>query len=136
LPPGEPRARGTAAQARGGTGEFDGVRAYRRGDPLKNVVWKKAARAMATGSGELVSRDDQQNHGHELWLNFAHAGTGSGLGAGSATDTEARLSRLCAWVLQADQHGLVYGLRLPRQDITPDSGEAHKRQCLEALALC
>ena len=34
------------------SGEFEGVRAYRRGDPLKLVVWKKAAK-----SPELVSRD-------------------------------------------------------------------------------
>ena len=50
--------------------------------------------------------------------------------------TEARLSRLCAWVLQADRLGLNYGLRLPGLEIKPGSGEAHKRQCLEALALC
>jgi uncharacterized protein (DUF58 family) len=49
---------------------------------------------------------------------------------------EQKLSRLCAWVLQADQQGLDYGLRLPAVDIPPGSGEAHKRQCLEALALC
>ena len=51
-------------------------------------------------------------------------------------DTEARLSRLCAWLLQADKLGLSYGLRLPGLQIKPSSGEAHKRQCLEALALC
>ena len=32
--------------------------------------------------------------------------------------------------------GLDYGLRLPAQEVKPGSGEAHKRQCLEALALC
>src|SRR5262249_5604201 len=37
------------ARPRPGTGtEFDGVRAYRRGDTLRQVVWKKAAR-----TGEL-----------------------------------------------------------------------------------
>ncbi len=49
---------------------------------------------------------------------------------------EARLSRLCAWVLQADRLGLDYGLRLPGNEVRPGSGEAHKRRCLEALALC
>ena len=47
-----------------------------------------------------------------------------------------RLSRLAAWVLQADKLGVDYGLRLPGQQIAPDSGEAHRRRCLEALALC
>ena len=122
LPPGEPRA-GSAGLARApAVGEFDGVRAYRRGDPMKLVVWKKAAK-----SDELVSRDAQQAQRHELWLDFAHAG---------AIQPEARLSRLAAWVLQADKLGLDFGLRLPGLEIRPASGEAHKRRCLEALALC
>ncbi len=88
---------------------------------MKLVVWKKAAK-----SDELVSRDTQQAQRRELWLDFTHAG---------AADTEARLSRLAAWVLQADKLGVDYGLRLPGQQIAPDSGEAHRRRCLEALAL-
>jgi len=122
LPEGEPRAGVAGPSRQHSSGEFDGVRAYRRGDPMKMVVWKKAAK-----SGELVSRDTQQAQRHELWLDFTRAG-----GAG----TEARLSRLAAWVLQADKLGLDYGLRLAGLEIPPDSGEAHKRRCLEALALC
>nr|WP_315426061.1 DUF58 domain-containing protein [uncultured Albidiferax sp.] len=122
LPPGQPRAGGSSHSAVQATGEFDGVRAYRRGDPLKLVVWKKAAKA-----DELVSRDSQQAQRHELWLDYAQAG---------ALGLEAKLSRLCAWVLLADQHGLDYGLRLPGLEIPPSTGEAHKRRCLEALALC
>jgi uncharacterized protein (DUF58 family) len=127
LPPGEPRSGGAAAARQQTTGEFDGVRGYRRGDPLKLVVWKKAASAMARGSDELVSRDTQQTQRYELWLDFAHTGL---------QDTEGRLSRLCAWVLQADRLGVDYGLRLPGVEIKPACGEAHKRRCLEALALC
>lgn len=127
LPAGEPRSGGAAhaAQAQN-TGEFDGVRGYRRGDPLKLVVWKKAAKADDSGSG-LVVRDTQQAQRHELWLDFMQAGTGG---------AEQKLSRLCAWVLAADKLALDYGLRLPALQIKPGSGEAHKRQCLEALALC
>jgi len=122
LPPGSPRSGGPAATHFQSTGEFDGVRAYRRGDPLKLVVWKKAAKA-----DELVSRDTQQAQRYELWLDFAQAGRMS---------TESKLSRLTAWVLQADRLGLDYGLRLPGQEIEPATGEAHKRRCLEALATC
>jgi uncharacterized protein (DUF58 family) len=122
LPPGEPRAGGAAAARVQSTGEFDGVRAYRRGDPLKLVVWKKAAKA-----DELVSRDTQQAQRYELWLDFGQAGS---LG------TEHQLSRLTAWVVQAERLGLDYGLRLPGQEIKPATGEAHKRRCLEALATC
>jgi uncharacterized protein (DUF58 family) len=127
LPPGEPRTGGAAAAARvHSSGEFDGIRGYRRGDPLKLVMWKKAAKADDQGNG-LVVRDTLQAQRYELWLDFAQAGK---------RGTEAQLSRLCAWVLQADKLGLSYGLRLPGQQIKPSSGEAHKRQCLEALALC
>jgi uncharacterized protein (DUF58 family) len=127
LPPGEPRSGGAAAAVRAqNSGEFDGVRGYRRGDPMKLVVWKKAAKDDGQGSG-LVVRDTQQAQRHELWLDFAQAGSAG---------VEQKLSRLCAWVLLADKLSLDYGLRLPSLEIKPASGEAHKRLCLEALAVC
>ena len=127
LPPGEPRSGAASATARvQSSGDFDSVRGYRRGDPLKLVMWKKAAKADEQGNG-LVVRDAQQAQRHELWLDFVQAGS---------LDTEGRLARLCAWVLQADKLGLSFGLRLPGVQIKPSSGEAHKRLCLEALALC
>ena len=130
LPPGEPRAQGAGSAARAqSSGEFDGVRGYRRGDPLKNVLWKKAAKAgeQSGESGGLVVRDTQQADRHELWLDIRQTGS---------LDLEHKLSRLCAWVLQADRLGLDYGLRLSALEIKPASGEAHKRRCLEALATC
>ena len=127
LPPGEPRSGGTGSAPSHGRTEFDGVRAYRRGDPMKLVVWKKAAQAFASGNGTLIARDAQQPHRHELWLD--HAPTG-------LPDMEARLSRLTAWVLQADRLGLDYGLRLPGKEIAMGHGAAQRRRCLEALALC
>ena len=122
LPPGEPRAGGAAQLRAHASGEFEGVRAYRRGDPMKLVVWKKAAK-----SDELVSRDTLQAQRMELWLDFRECGL---------ADPEGRLARLAAWVLQADRLGQDYGLRLPGQEIRPAHGEAHRRRCLEALALC
>ena len=130
LPPGEPRAQGAgAAERTQRSGEFDGVRGYRRGDPLKNVLWKKAAKAgeHSGDSAGLVVRDTQQAERHDLWLDLRQAGP---------PDLERQLSRLCAWVLQADRLGLRYGLRLGAAEVQPGSGQAHKRQCLEALALC
>jgi uncharacterized protein (DUF58 family) len=128
LPPGVPKA-GTAATAPSAPGaEFDGVRAYRRGDPLKAVVWKRVAQAMARGSDDLVSRDHASaQQTHELWLDWAHTGT---------ADTELRASRLTAWVLQAERLGMPYGLRLPGREFPPNLGGPHRLQCLEALALC
>jgi len=126
LPAGQPRAGcGTAAAMRS-AGEFDGVRAYQRGDPMKLIVWKKAAQALSTGAGDMVSRAAQQSQRHELWLDFA---------AVPLPDTEARLARLTAWVLHADRLNLEYGLRLPGSTLAPDSGPAHCQRCLQALAL-
>ncbi len=130
LPPGEPLA-GPAAATRIApsriAGEYDGVRAYRPGDPRKLVVWKKAARAQAAGSDALVSRDTQAALRQALWLDAQHAGL---------ADAEARLSRLCAWVLMADRLGVDYGLRVGGVVVKPGQGEAHRRRCLEVLATC
>ena len=122
LPSGEPLAGGAAPAHLHASGEYDGVRAYRRGDPLKLIVWKKAAKA-----DELVSRDNGQVQRFELWLDQRHTGT---------AHTEQQLSRLCAWLLQAERLELDYGLRLSGLEIHPGRGEAHKKRCLEALALC
>lgn len=122
LPAGEPRAGSGAAASARASGEFDGVRAYQRGDPMKRIVWKKFARV-----GELVTRDTQQMQRQALWLDFARTGV---------LPPEARLSRLTAWVLAADAQQLDYGLRLPGVEIAPAGGVAHRQRCLEALATC
>ncbi len=121
LPAGEPRAGLALPRPTGTSGDTDGVRPYRRGDPRKLIVWKKLAKA-----DELVSRDAQQAQHFELWLDHSQTG---------ATDPEQRLSRLCAWVLQAEKQGLDYGLRVAGTEVPPASGEAHKKRCLQALAL-
>jgi len=126
LPPGQPRDGSAGAASTRAEGEFDGVRAYRQGDTLRQIVWKKAAKAWAAGSGELVSRDGQQAQRHELWLDGAATGM---------HDIEARIARLAAWVLQADRLGLDYGLRLPGLHIAQGSGAGQRHRCLEALAL-
>jgi uncharacterized protein (DUF58 family) len=127
LPAAHASGRGEATSRRAEGSETDGVRAYRRGDPLKLVVWKRAAQAQATGSEDLVSRDTQQAHRQELWLDAQATGL---------ADPEGRLSRLCAWVLMADRLGVDYGLRVAGRTIAPSHGEAHRKHCLEALALC
>ncbi len=122
LPPGEPRSGAGLAGGARASGEFDGVRAYQRGDPMKLIVWKKFAK-----SDELVSRDTLHMQRQELWLDFARLG---------GLDVEGRVSRLTAWVLMADEQGLDYGLRLPGVEIAPAGGMAQRLRCLEALAAC
>ncbi len=106
-------------------GEVEGVRAYRRGDPLKLIAWKKAAKTLDSG-GDLVSRDTSASAHQELWLDWQACGT---------LAPEERLSRLTAWTLAAHRAGADYGLRLPGVDIAPADGDAQRRHCLEALAL-
>ena len=132
LPMGEPSSGEVKLSPVQASGEFDGVRSYRRGDPLKQVVWKKAAKVWGDAgehetdaTSQLISRDMQHTQAQVLYLDFSRTGCAT---------VEASLSRLCAWVIQADQLGLTYGLRLPRLEISPAQGEAHKHQCLQALA--
>ena len=105
--------------------EAQDVRPYRRGDPLKWVLWKKAARLAGSAQPQWLSRDFGLPSAAELWLDASRCGL---------ADEEARRARLCAWVLQAEAQGLRYGLRLPGLEIAPDHGPAQRRRCLEALA--
>ena len=125
LPAARP-AFGSAAEARRSEGgEIEGVRAYRRGDPMKLIAWKKAAQALETGA-ELVSRDTTTSARQELWLDWS---------ACAPLAAEARLSRLAAWTLAAHRADADYGLRLPGLELDPGDGEAQRLRCLESLAL-
>ncbi len=115
------------ARSSGGS-ELEGVRAYRRGDALKLVVWKKAAQAQASG-GDLVMRDTASTASQELLLEWQHTGI---------SGTEERLSRLVAWVLAAESTpntSTRYGLTAQGIHLPPDSGPGHRDACLRALAL-
>ena len=125
LPPARPMPGGPTQVRQSQGAEIEGVRAYRRGDPMKLVFWKKAAKALEAG-GELVSRDTSAASQRELWLDWHACG---------ALPPEDRLSRLTAWVLAAERAGVHYGLALPGDERPRGHGEAHRRACLEAMAL-
>lgn len=118
------RATGMTRLADAAPSDTDGVRPYRRGDPLQHIAWKKSAQSLA-GSGGLVSRERTTAARGESLLDWA---------ATAGLDTERRLSRLCAWVLIADRSGQPYALALPDGPIERGSGAAHRRRCLERLA--
>ena len=125
LPAARPVAGGATQARRSEGGEIEGVRGYRRGDPLKLIAWKKAAQALETGA-ELVSRDTSTSARQELWLEWTACGM---------LDPEQRLSRLAAWVLAAHRADADYGLRLPGLEIEPGDGDVQRARCLQALAL-
>lgn len=125
LPPAHATSGGPSIRRSAEGGETEGIRSYRRGDPIKLVVWKKAARSLEAG-GDLVSRDTSAAVQQQLWLDWQQC---TGLAP------EERLSRLTAWVLAADRAAAEHGLRLPGLELPPGHGEMQRRQCLEALAL-
>lgn len=108
--------------AGGGSDDFAGLRPYQASDSPRHINWKAAAR----GQG-LQTKLFSGRAAAELWLDWnalpAHLGV------------EEKLSRLTRWVLTSDQDGLRYGLRLPGLELAPDAGEAHRLNCLRALAL-
>jgi len=102
-------------------GDFRGFQNYQPGDPLKRIHWK----GVAKGQGVHVKEYRGEDNG-EFYLNWAQT---------PGPDTEARISQLCRWVIDAEQAGVRYGLRLPGANIAPGTGAIHSRRCLEALAL-
>ncbi|MDQ0143403.1 DUF58 domain-containing protein [Cupriavidus necator] len=113
-------AHAAASAARGDDG-IDQLRRYRSGDPLHRIAWKHSAR-----TGRWLSRAGDPPTQPARWLDW-HA-----LPAGM--QAEARLSRLCAWLLAAGDE-VEIGLRLPGVELPPARGASHRRACLEALAL-
>lgn len=100
---------------------IDQLRKYRPGDPLHRIAWKHSAR-----TGRWLSRTGHVPRQPGCWIDWD--------ALPFTMDTEARLSRLCAWVLAAGDH-VDLGLRLPGVEIAPGAGPAHRRACLEALAI-
>ncbi len=104
-----------------GSEDYAGFRSYAPGDSPRRIAWKAATR----GGPLLVKRFTDQAR-PELWLDWRLLGIDS---------VEPRLAQLCQWVLKAESEGRRYGLLLPGARIPPAQGDAHRRRCLEALAL-
>lgn len=104
-----------------GHDEFIGLRSYQAGDSLKHIAWKY----LAKGKGLLTKEYDNQQLSMQ-WLDWDSL---------QGMSEESRLSHLTGWVLQAEQEGRAYGLRLPSKVITPNQGDGQRKQCLTALAL-
>ena len=104
-----------------GLDEFAGLRGYQRGDSPRSIHWKSLPKLRAPMVKQFLETMDE-----ELWLDWNEL---------PDLDTEARLSQLTRWVLDADGAHRHYGLRLPEQTIEPGSGEDHRNLCLKTLAL-
>lgn len=101
--------------------DFLGLREFRRGDSPRHVSWKAAAR----GRG-MLSKQFGGGYRSSVWLDWEQL---------TDPDEERCLRQLCRWVLECEQAGVLYGLRLPQQILAPACGEEHQHRCLAALAL-
>lgn len=119
LPPGEGEEKHAVRNADGDE-EYYGVRPYHAGDPPRSIHWKATAR-----TGMVHSRQFQAPRGERLTLTWE---------ATAGLEEEARLSRLCRWVLEAEAAGLAYALHLPGVSLPHGSGSRHRERCLTALA--
>ena len=121
LPPLESGETDHGARQGEGMEDFAGLRGYRSGDPLRHVAWKAVARGQP-----LLVKQFSGTGGGSAWFVWDEL---------AGLDREQRLSRLCRWVVDADREGIEYGLKMPARTFAPDSGEHHRHQVLQYLAL-
>lgn len=112
---------GRLGRMRDGDDDFAGLRAHRTADSPRHVAWKVLARG-----GPMLTKQYASWSGQDLQLDWTVLP--------AQLDDEQRLSRLAAWVLQAEQGGRRYALALPGNAIEPGQGPAHLQRCLSALA--
>jgi len=108
-----------------GDQDFAGLRRHQPSDPPHHVAWKTAARLGA--EAPLQTKQFSGTASQSLWFDW------DGLPPGM--DVETRLSVLARWVLDAEEAGLSWGLRLPGTALARSRGPAHLHACLKALAL-
>jgi uncharacterized protein (DUF58 family) len=103
------------------SGDYCGLRSYQQGDPLGHVAWKVVARSRG-----MHTKQYAEPRAPDGWLDW---------GTFTQIDSEARLSCLTRWAVDAHASGFVFGLRLPTIEVSPGSGIAHLKVCLRELAL-
>jgi uncharacterized protein (DUF58 family) len=124
-----PVAGGARADGRGGAGhdDFAGIRSYQAGDSMRSLAWRQIARLDLAYGGQLVTKHFEGGGSDELVLDFN--------AMAPAMPLELRLSRMTRWVLDAEQRGLPYALRIGAHNFPAGVGAAHQAACLQALAL-
>ena len=100
--------------------EFDSLREYQPGDPLRHVHWKSSAKH----DDFLVTEFSPSNRTETLVL----AGQAT---SGCADDMATAVGTIALAALRA---GLSVGLRLPDVSIAPGAGESHTANLLRVLA--
>jgi uncharacterized protein (DUF58 family) len=101
--------------------DFAGLRDASAGDPPRRIAWKAYAR-----TGQLLVKLFAGGSEHPHLFDWNHL---------PDLDTEAKLSQLTRWCLDAADARSSFGLILPDQKIPLGTGDRHLHECLQALAL-
>jgi uncharacterized protein (DUF58 family) len=110
-------------RARAADAELAALRDYHPGDAQNRIAWK----AVARGAGWYTKQFEGTGGSGTLELLWSELPPG--------LPVEARLARLCAWILAAERETRSFGLKLPGTDLPPGSGAGQRRAALSALAL-
>lgn len=110
-----------------GQEEFSGVKIYQQGDPLKHLAWKHIARVDLETGGNLISKQFSGTKLGSVVIDFA--------ALPQQLDLESKLSRMTAWILEAEQQNLAYAFNLGAFHRLESRGDEHRNACLRALAL-
>lgn len=118
----EPSATDTGDQVaeRAGNEEFSGLQEYQPGMPLGRAAWGTLARGLP-----LQVKMFNEPVGDSCWLRWSFW---------PELGREARLSRLCYWVLRLEREQRAFGLELPSKTLPLASGRAQVLAALLALA--
>ena len=108
-------------EAAGGREDFRGLEKYKVGESFSHIAWKHYAREQGLQTKQYSDPVEER-----IWIDWdAFAGL----------DAEARLSRMCGWLVAISTGTRLYGLRLPGIEIPPSTGDVHRSQLLRELAL-
>ncbi len=103
-----------------GSDDFNDIKAYRPGDPIRNIIWRSYAR-----SDDLMVKEYASYVEPRLWLSLESV----------EGDLEEKISRLTGLALKATREEREFGMDLGSARIPPATGEAHLEQALKELAL-
>jgi uncharacterized protein (DUF58 family) len=118
-----PHAEAGARPGRGpqGTEDFEGLRAWRPGDPPRRIAWRPYASRDVLLVREFRGGQEEKPR----WIEWDHQ---------PASDDETRVARLTRLVLDAFAGQAPWGLAVPGVRIAPARGTGHLHQCLRCLA--
>ncbi|VAX13258.1 FIG002343: hypothetical protein [hydrothermal vent metagenome] len=116
----QPRPGDDKSKPGAGDEDFNGLRNYLPGDPLRHIHWK----ALAKKQGVLTKQFGAEAQ-PELWFDWRSL---------APLDTEARLSQLTRWIIEAQKNDLAYGLWIPDAEVAPTKSHLHQHRCLRLLA--